>query len=406
MPRGPRSRPTNSAGERGPRRSTRTFRSEMPSCEACSHFGCSPTRRRAHRSRPRPRRCRKSSAGSATGTTASRGPATRASAIGAFLGAGKDDEARMFLAWLLHASRLDRPRLPVLLTLHGKHPRPERTLDDWPGYANSQPVRVGNGAADQHQLDGYGWVLDAAWLAHPSRSPPLLRDVAGHRRLRRSGRRTLARTRRRHLGDPRRPASTTCTPSSWRGLPSTERCASPTPTDCSTRRRRTLGDRTRRDRRRRSDSTGSTDARQLHAQLRIRRARRRRSRPSLPRHRTARLATRSRARSTRSRATSTPVGRLLYRYPPGRDGLPGTEGAFMPCAFWLVQALAKTGRIAEATDVSMRSFTSRHHSASTPRRWNPPSRDHLGNYPQALTHAALVQAALALRDNARYSPDE
>ena len=84
--------------------------------------------------------------------------------IGAFLGVGKHDEARMFLAWLLHASRLDRPRLPVLLTLHGKHPRPERTLDGWPGYADSRPVRIGNGAADQHQLDGYGWVLDAAWL--------------------------------------------------------------------------------------------------------------------------------------------------------------------------------------------------------------------------------------------------
>jgi GH15 family glucan-1,4-alpha-glucosidase len=88
--------------------------------------------------------------------------------IGAFLGVGKQPEARMFLAWLLHASRLDRPRLPPLLTLHGKHPRPERTLRDWPGYADSWPVRVGNGAADQHQLDTYGWVLDAAWLLERS----------------------------------------------------------------------------------------------------------------------------------------------------------------------------------------------------------------------------------------------
>jgi GH15 family glucan-1,4-alpha-glucosidase len=84
--------------------------------------------------------------------------------VGTFLGVGKQHEADMFLAWLLHASRLDRPHLPVLLTLHGKHARPERTLAGWPGYADSRPVRVGNGAADQHQLDGYGWVLDAAWL--------------------------------------------------------------------------------------------------------------------------------------------------------------------------------------------------------------------------------------------------
>ncbi len=84
--------------------------------------------------------------------------------IGAFLGVGKTDEARLFMAWLLHATRLDRPRLPVLLTLHDKRPPAERSLQGWPGYACSHPVRVGNGAADQHQLDGYGWVLDAAWL--------------------------------------------------------------------------------------------------------------------------------------------------------------------------------------------------------------------------------------------------
>ena len=42
--------------------------------------------------------------------------------IGAFLGVGKQDEARAFMSWLLSATRLDRPRLPVLLTLHGKHP--------------------------------------------------------------------------------------------------------------------------------------------------------------------------------------------------------------------------------------------------------------------------------------------
>ena len=84
--------------------------------------------------------------------------------IGAFLGVGKQQEARHFLAWLLHASRLHRPRLPVLLTLDGRHPAAERRLAGWPGYRESRPVRIGNGAADQHQLDGYGWVLDAAWL--------------------------------------------------------------------------------------------------------------------------------------------------------------------------------------------------------------------------------------------------
>ena len=96
-------------------------------------------------------------------------------------------------------------------------------------------------------------------------------------------------------------------------------------------------------------------------------------------------------------------GPLLYRYPPGRDGLPGIEGAFMPCAFWLVQALAKTGRSTEAAD-RLAALIDR----ATPlglyaEEMDPMSGAHLGNYPQALTHAALVQAALALRDAERES---
>jgi GH15 family glucan-1,4-alpha-glucosidase len=91
-------------------------------------------------------------------------------------------------------------------------------------------------------------------------------------------------------------------------------------------------------------------------------------------------------------------GPLLYRYPPGRDGLPGTEGAFLPCSFWLVEALALDARRREAVDL----FTELLDRASPlglyAEEMDPKTGEHLGNYPQALTHAALIQAALALRD--------
>jgi GH15 family glucan-1,4-alpha-glucosidase len=91
-------------------------------------------------------------------------------------------------------------------------------------------------------------------------------------------------------------------------------------------------------------------------------------------------------------------GPLLYRYPPGRDGLTGSEGAFLPCAFWLVQALATTGKIDEATERFEALLQLATPLGLYAEEIDPTSREHLGNFPQALTHAALVQAALALRD--------
>jgi GH15 family glucan-1,4-alpha-glucosidase len=91
-------------------------------------------------------------------------------------------------------------------------------------------------------------------------------------------------------------------------------------------------------------------------------------------------------------------GPLLYRYPPGQDGLPGTEGAFLPCSFWLVQALASTGRVDEAAQLFADLLELANRLGLLPEEINPKNHCYLGNYPQALTHAALIQAALAIRD--------
>ncbi|HEY4724996.1 MAG TPA: glycoside hydrolase family 15 protein, partial [Actinomycetota bacterium] len=98
-------------------------------------------------------------------------------------------------------------------------------------------------------------------------------------------------------------------------------------------------------------------------------------------------------------------GALLYRYPPGRDGLPGTEGAFLPCSFWLVQALATTGQVDEATQLFDDLLDLTNPLGLLPEELNPTSQGYLGNYPQALTHAALIQAALAIRDAHNDRPD-
>ena len=316
--------------------------------------------------------------------------------IGAFLGAGQPDEARRFLAWLLSASRLTRPRLPVLFTLFGRRPKTERDLAGWPGYANSTPVRIGNGAAQQHQLDGYGWVLDAAWQ---------LVD-AGHR--------LYSETWRAMRGFANEVAQRWNEPDAgiweirgdgdhhvhsklmaWLALDRAMRIGSThrTPTRQLTRWQiqrdalaaevttlgfnPALGSYTR--------TYGSTD---LDAAVLV-----------LP------LLGLEPIDSPRVHGTVNAIveqlgagGPLIYRYPPGTDNLPGTEGAFLPCSFWLVQALAVTGRRAQAHEVFEELCRLASPLGLFAEEMDPVTKRHLGNYPQALTHAALLQAALSLRE--------
>jgi GH15 family glucan-1,4-alpha-glucosidase len=90
-------------------------------------------------------------------------PRDAAFTLQALLALGCSREARAFFSWLLHASQLTHPRLQVLYRLDGRPEAQERELPP-AGYRGSAPVRVGNGAAAQRQLDVYGEVLGAAAL--------------------------------------------------------------------------------------------------------------------------------------------------------------------------------------------------------------------------------------------------
>ncbi|MEJ3746372.1 glycoside hydrolase family 15 protein [Actinomycetes bacterium KLBMP 9797] len=322
--------------------------------------------------------------------------------IAAFLAVGKLDEARGFLAWLLHASRLQRPRLPALLTLYGRHAPRERELLGWTGYAGSVPVRTGNGAADQHQLDGYGWVVDAAWVfvqaghhlysetwravrgfadlvARRWHEPDagiweIRGDAAHHVHSKLMG--WLALDRALRIADTH-----------W--LPGRQRRRWQIARDAIVAEIQARGFDPAK-----AAYTRSYGSKDLDAALLV-----------LP------LTGIDDIESLRVRGTIDAIrdelsagGPLLYRYPPGRDGLPGTEGAFLPCSFWLVQALARTGRCAEAIELFQALIERASPLGLYAEEMDPTTGAHLGNHPQTLTHAALVQAALAIRE-APIKPD-
>ena len=80
----------------------------------------------------------------------------------AFTGLGYQDEAGSFLQWLLHATRLTWPELQVMYDVYGRTNLRERELGHLAGFRASRPVRIGNGAHMQVQLDVYGGIATAA----------------------------------------------------------------------------------------------------------------------------------------------------------------------------------------------------------------------------------------------------
>ena len=130
--------------------------------------GCcrrSPSSRPAPLSPRRPPRCRRPSAASATGTTGTRGSATPSLTMEALWVAACPDEANKFFGFLADASASQLQRgmdLQIMFGIGGERDLSERELPHLAGWRDSRPVRVGNGAWSQRQLDVYGELLGAA----------------------------------------------------------------------------------------------------------------------------------------------------------------------------------------------------------------------------------------------------
>ena len=134
------------------------------------------------------------------------------------------DEAGKFFQFLANAGSAAQltggDELQIMYGIGGERELSERELAHLPGWRDSAPVRVGNGAWSQRQLDVYGELLDAAaplpGISQPTWHPETRQFLADAADAAASRWRV---SRPRHLGGPRRAARTTCTPSSCAGWP-------------------------------------------------------------------------------------------------------------------------------------------------------------------------------------------
>ena len=318
-------------------------------------------------------------------------PRDAAFTLQALLSLGCGGEARAFFFWLLHASQLTHPRLQVLYRLNGRAEADERELP-LGGYRGSRPVRIGNGASRQLQLDVYGEVLAAA---------ALFADAAGG----------LDRDHGRRLADV---ADLVC--ELWRqpdaGIwevrsdpsqftQSKMMCAVALDHAVALAEAGQLPDdnvgRWRRERDLIRDFVESNCYSESKRSY-VRAVGEEAVDASLL---LGVLAEFDRADSPRLLGTVDAVrrdlcrGPLVHRY-TGDDGLPGEDGAFVACSFWLVEALARQGRVEEATALMDELVALASDVGLYAEEIDSATGGFLGNFPQGLSHLALINAAVAL----------
>jgi GH15 family glucan-1,4-alpha-glucosidase len=309
--------------------------------------------------------------------------------LDALLRLGCGEEAHAFFWWLLHASQLTHPRLQVLYRLDGGARARERELA-LAGYRGSRPVRIGNDAAAQLQLDVYGDLLQTAWL-YSERAGRLDPDTG--QRLAEMADLVCAIWRRPDAGiwEVRSaPAHFThskamCWVALDRALRLAEAGRIPSRHAARWTREREAIRQFVEGRCWAEESGGSylraADGEELDAALLL-----------------LALMGYSDPQGARLPATIEAVrrelgrGPLLARY-SGEDGVEGREGAFLACSFWLVDALARGGRVEEAARTMEELLALANDVGLYSEEIDPGSGDFLGNLPQGLVHLALVNAA-------------
>jgi GH15 family glucan-1,4-alpha-glucosidase len=308
--------------------------------------------------------------------------------VGAFEALGYEDEAHAFFWWLMHATKLTQPRLEVLYRVDGGTPPREVELGHLSGHRGSKPVRAGNAAAAQVQLDVYGSVVDAAW-----------KHAVAHGDLGGGSGASIARIAD-HVADVwgaadsgiwevrSEPAHFVQSKAMcWVALDRAARLAEKGLIPDHSARWQSEAAAIRQF----VDGEGWDEERQAY------------HRAAGRRELDAALLTLALFGFGGPRVEPTidaireelGEGPFVRRY-RGEDGVPGQEGAFLTCSFWLVDALARTGRLDEAAALMEELVAVSNDVGLYAEEIDPQTGEFLGNFPQALVHLALINAAASL----------
>ncbi|MET9322366.1 glycoside hydrolase family 15 protein [Streptomyces sp. NPDC003038] len=316
--------------------------------------------------------------------------------LGSLLATGFLEEARAWRTWLLRAVAGDPADLQIMYGIAGERRIPETELPWLRGYASSAPVRIGNAAVNQLQLDVYGEVIDSLHLArstglaserHAWRIQLALLDF-----LERNWRRPdeglwEVRGPRRHFVHSKVMA--------WVAADRAVRTLEHDPDlPGDVGRWRAMRDEVHREvcekgyDHERNTFTQYYGSRELDAAtLLIPRV------GFLPPDDPRVLGT---VDAVRTELGSSGLVRRYTTEGPSVDGLPGDEGAFLACSFWLADALHLTGRTKEARDLFERLLEVRNDVGLLAEEYDPVAGRQLGNFPQAFSHIGLVNTALTL----------
>ncbi|WDT54169.1 glycoside hydrolase family 15 protein [Streptomyces sp. G7(2002)] len=325
--------------------------------------------------------------------------------LSSLLRTGYREEARAWREWLLRAVAGDPDNLQIMYGIAGERELGENELHWLPGYEDSRPVRVGNGAAGQLQLDVYGEVTEALHLAHMT---GLARnDYASLLQLK------LIQWVEKHWDEPDEGIWEVRGPRrhfvhskvmTWVAVDRTVKLIESGDVDGPLERWKDLRETIHRDvcengyDKERNTFTQSYGSQELDASLLLI--------PQmgfLPPDDKRVIGT----IEAIQRELSTEDGFVL-RYPTsgaddlGVDGLEGEEGAFLACSFWLADDLAMIGRVDEARKLFEKLLSLRNDLGLLAEEWDPKAQRQVGNFPQAFSHVALVDAALRLE---ALSPD-